>query len=514
MFVVFRTDANPTTGIGHAMRCLALADALAALGTRCLFLSRGAGLGNIAQRISDAGHELATLPEGPHSNASSAIPHHHWLPHGWQHDVALCREQLIGEAKPDWLVLDHYALGADWESAMRDAVGHIIVIDDLADRRHDCDILVDQNPAPNAAARYDGLVPTHCLRLLGPRHGLLRDGFAQIHSSALAHATPKTAQRILVQFGGADPGDFTRKTVDILSQLQLGAHVDVVAGPLYPNIAALETSVAKLPNAKLHINPPTVTALMSMADMAIGSLGTTTWERCCLAVPAIAIAVADNQEIMANILGDQGAHLYLGRAENLSDADLAAAIRLLALNANLRTSIRTAAGALVDGRGAARVAQRMGGSSVILRRAENADAQPLYDWRNDPRIRSQSFDTSPIPWEGHLAWFGKTLQDRRRAMLVAEVGSIRVGCVRFDLNEANARISIYLDPNRVGDGLAIPTLRAAESWLLANMPQIKNITAEVRAGNEASRRSFLGAGYVADHLVLQRPLLETDAPAL
>ena len=143
MFVVFRTDANPTIGTGHLMRCLALANTLAAEGQRCLFLCRAAGLGALAERIRQAGHDLRLLPEGRSvAAANDDPPHGAWLPHGWAADLALCRQALAGEPVADWLVVDHYAVDARWEGTATFARRRLI-IDDLADRPHVGNLLLD-----------------------------------------------------------------------------------------------------------------------------------------------------------------------------------------------------------------------------------------------------------------------------------------------------------------------------------------------------------------------------------
>lgn len=511
MFVVFRTDANPQIGTGHLMRCLVLADALAAAGARCLFLCRGAGLGPAAARIATAGHELYPLPEAA-AVPRDGLAHSAWLPHGQARDAELCLGILAKQPRADWLVVDHYALDARWQTPLRQAAHRLLVIDDLADRRHDCDLLVDQNFHAAGAARYQGLLPAAAGRLCGPRYALLRPDFARLRAAGLDHRPTGDGRRLLVLFGGADQADLTGRTVGVLADLGYAGPVDVVAGPLYVGIDALKNRLAALPAATLHVNPPHVAELMATADLAVGSPGVTSWERCALGLPTVAIATADNQEAMAEALAREGAHLYLGRQETVSDRDLAAAIGLLAGNASARRHMAEAAARLTDGGGAQRVARRLFAPALAVRPAVVDDAALLYAWRDDPRVRQQSFDAAPLVWEDHLAWVERTLADPGRALLVGTTGGEAVGCVRFDLDGERARISIYLDPERLGKGLAVPLLDAAAAWLAAHCPTVCTVVAEVRAGNAASAAAFLGAGYAADHTVFHKSLAAQEAP--
>lgn len=506
MFIVFRTDANPSIGTGHAMRCLALAEALHDHGGQCLFLCRGEGLGSIGDRIANAGHQIMLLPEGPLLDTQSSIssptpPHAGWLPHGWQWDAAHCREVLVNYPHPDWLVVDHYALDTKWEAAMRPIVGNCLVIDDLADRDHNCDMLVDQNLPPDAERRYDKLTPSHCSRLVGPRFALLRNEFASARQSALERRSQAPTKRLIVMFGGADVNDLTGQTVDIIHKLQINCTVDVVVGPLYTARQALLERLAKLSEARLHVNPGNIAQLMSQADLAIGSPGVTSWERCSLGLPTIAIAVAANQETMAEALARLGAHLYLGRHINLSDTELPAAIRVLADNAFLRQNMTSTAAGLTDGQGAQRIARRLAAGPVKLRHAEVADARMLYEWRNDPLVRRHALNSAPIPWASHGEWFKNKLKDSNTLIWVAQIGDTDMGCVRFDLANQQARISIYLAPEYLGRSLATPILKAAENKLALEHPDILQIVAEVKADNEPSRKAFASAGYQLDHRV-------------
>ncbi len=482
------------------MRCLSLAAALSGKGARCLFVCREKGLGLLAGSIREAGHELLLLLQSTEcptrgENTNRTI----WPAAAQLEDATACTSLLAGHPAIDWLVVDHYGLDACWESCWRPIAGRILVIDDLADRPHNCDMLLDQNLRDDAAP-YADLIPETCRQLLGPRYALLRSEFSVAGKSARSRTAADTP-RLLVMFGGADHDDLTGRVVRLMAKHGLSIRTDIVVGPLYAKIDQLRHEISALSEVTLHVAPPRIAELMGRADLAIGSPGTSSWERCSLALPTIAVAVADNQMAMAEILATTGAHLFLGDAETTPDSDLLAAIRLLIDNRPWRQHMAQAASALVDGMGADRVAARLLSGNVSVRTAEARDAAILFEWRNDPRTRRQSFDSSPLLWEKHADWLAGVLANRQQALLIGQKDGTDIGCVRFDLVPPQARVSIYLDPGRTGQGLAGPLLEAAASWLTCRHPDIQQQIAEIKAGNEASRRAFLDAGFRLDHTV-------------
>lgn len=270
---------------------------------------------------------------------------------GWQGDAAQCRAAL-GAAMPEWLVADHYALDARWERAMRAPGMRIAVVDDLADRAHDCDLLVD---ASGGGERYRGLVPESARALCGPQFALLRPEFA----AARAHAAPRTrVARILVAFGGADAGGDTEKALRALRGAA-GLHVEVVAGALNPRRAGIAALCAELPSAQFVGETDDMARLMAQADLAIGAAGGTTWERCCLYLPAVILLAAANQVTLAQAAARQGAALDLGWPAAGTEERLAHAVEALRREPARLAEMSRRAGALVDGLGARRVAEAM-----------------------------------------------------------------------------------------------------------------------------------------------------------
>lgn len=335
MKVAFRADASIEIGTGHVMRCLTLADRLRERGATTHFLCRPLD-GHLGETITARGHGLAWLP----------------VRASLDHDAKDCLEALANEIRWDWLVVDHYGLDAAWECSMRSGAMKIMAIDDLADRPHDCDLLLDQNYQDEG--RYVGLVPEKCRTLIGPQYALLRPQFARARKTTKREHGD--VSRLLVFFGGSDPNGDTLNTLNVISQLDLpNLAVDVVIGRTNPNRVAIQTACRSIACAAFHIQVDDMASLMAAADLFIGSGGSSSWERCCLGLPAIVISCADNQAQLSSSLATFGAQLYLGPASTFDVTSLKQVITALSSLPELQMHLSSQGMSLVDGLGVDRV---------------------------------------------------------------------------------------------------------------------------------------------------------------
>jgi UDP-2,4-diacetamido-2,4,6-trideoxy-beta-L-altropyranose hydrolase len=500
--VAFRVDSSRAIGTGHVFRCLTLAGALARRGAACRFVCRDLP-GALTGLIEAAGYPVHLLPS-PTGDAAADGNYAAWLGVGWEQDAAETAAALAAGA--DWLVVDHYALDARWEARLRDVASRLLVIDDLADRRHDCDVLLDQQAVDGMAERYRGLLPDRCTVLLGPRYALLRPDFARRRADGLRDRAAPVA-RLLVFFGGADTLNFGLRTIEALDSLASdGLALDLVVGLANPHAAALAAAAAARPWLTLHPGDSEMSALMAEADLMIGGAGTTIWERCALGLPAIAVAMADNQQPGAAYVARDGAMLFLGDAETVDGAALGAAVQTLLASPWLRAHMAARAAALVDGKGADRVAGVLLAGAVTLRRAGPADAARILEWRNAPATRAVSGNGEEIDAAGHQAWFARVLADPQRHLLIGEKEGDGIGCLRFDCEADRATVSIFLAPDRIGEGLGPALLAAGIDWLAAAEPACRRVEAEVKAGHEPSHRLFLNAGFTPAASRYCRPL--------
>ncbi|MEI4233861.1 UDP-2,4-diacetamido-2,4,6-trideoxy-beta-L-altropyranose hydrolase, partial [Roseovarius sp. D22-M7] len=280
MRIALRADASVEIGTGHVMRCLTLARALRAAGAACRFVTRALP-GHMANRIVAAGFDVALLPAptGPAPTVTDGPPAHaHWAGVAWTQDAAETRAALDTDP-PDWLVMDHYAFDARWQAAARPAGTRLIVIDDLGDRSHVCDLLLDQNLG-HAAADHDGLVPEGCKRLIGPRYALLRPEFAAARAGALSARAGRGLRHLLVTMGGVDRADATSAVLGALREAPLheDLRINVIMGSSAPALDRVRAQAEDMPwPTQVAVDVSDMAAAMAAADFAIGAGGGTTW---------------------------------------------------------------------------------------------------------------------------------------------------------------------------------------------------------------------------------------------
>lgn len=296
--VFFRADASATIGSGHVMRCLTLADEVKEQNCSCAFICAdlpGHMMGYIQQR----GYDVHLLQDT---------------------DSVAETTEVLKLYKPDWLVIDHYGIDESKERLWRLDVSKILVVDDLANRPHDCDVLLDQNYVIDYEHRYDSLVPSHCTKLLGPCYALLRPEFYK----AREKLQPRNGEikRVLVFFSGSDPTCETVKFMNAMPNLvHLGLYYDVVVGSSNPHKDQLAALCQLWPQVTFHCQIDYMARLMVQADLAVGAGGTATWERAFLALPSVVTVVAHNQAEVVAAVAQQGAVLSLGDHSQVEPKD-------------------------------------------------------------------------------------------------------------------------------------------------------------------------------------------------
>ncbi|MHA7834813.1 MAG: UDP-2,4-diacetamido-2,4,6-trideoxy-beta-L-altropyranose hydrolase [Algiphilus sp.] len=355
MNIAFRTEASLEIGTGHVMRCLTLARALREAGAVCRFVIR-AHPGHLADRIEAEGFDVTLLPAPQEPKPEGPPAHASWAGVAWERDAEETGAAL-GTDFPDWLVLDHYAFDERWEKAVCPKGTKLTVIDDLADRPHDCDLLLDQNLGHDAPD-YDGRVPDKCTRLIGPKYALLRPEFAKMRAEALAAREGRGLRHLLISMGGVDAGDATSVVLDALHTATLppDLEISVVMGASAPALEKVRARAETMPwPTEVVLDVDDMAARMMWADLAIGAGGATTWERCCLGLPSIIVETALNQSAITSATVAAGAAVSPGplRAPDFGPRLLAAMVQT-GNSAQLYALSKNAA-AICDGKGAERV---------------------------------------------------------------------------------------------------------------------------------------------------------------
>lgn len=310
---VFRVDASVNMGSGHVMRCLTLADDLHNSTIKVVFICRELP-GNMCSFIEKKGYEVYRLPYNVEKINDEVDEKKIWIGETWQRDAEQTSQilkKMSATMTIHWLIIDHYNLDIQWEQGMKTYVRRIMVIDDLADRHHDCDLLLDQNLYIDMETRYDGLLPEGCQRLLGAKYALLRKEFYQ--ARGLLKERDGIVRRVLVFFGGSDPTTETMKTLEALKQLnRKDISIDIVVGSINPYKAEIQQICMAMTNWTYHCQVNNIAELMISADLAIGAGGSAIWERCFLGLPTINIIIAENQFATVSAVAKVGAIYNLG----------------------------------------------------------------------------------------------------------------------------------------------------------------------------------------------------------
>lgn len=464
----FIFEAGPAIGIGHAMRCITLADRLSYFGWQC-------SLAGFAQTAEVVGQLLGNRYEylGVQDGASLDRPDRHW----------------------DLIVVDHYKRDATFETPLRRQAGQVMAIDDLADRPHDVDILLDQGGL-RQAADYANLVPAHCRFLLGTDYALLKPDFAE----QAPDRRERPLRRILVSLGGADPDNVSGRILATITRVMPDVGIDLVVTAVMPHLAVLRQQAARLPQVTLHVDKHGLADLMRQADLGIGAGGMTSWERCATGLPSLVVQIAKNQkDVLAALcqakaavsleLPDSGLELRLERA-------------LLELQAEpARLAMMAKAGRhLCDGRGAERVFSALAGQElsksgriIALRAVGAQDCEQLFQWQSIAEVRRFARNPQAPRWEEHKAWFMARYWQPDRFWTMILCDGALAGFVRLDPRadmKTGMEVSILLDPRFHGEGIG----RAALALIRRAVPG-RDFWAFVMSENKASRAMFASANY-------------------
>jgi len=339
MRVIIRADASAEIGGGHVMRCLALADSLKDNGAQIHFVCRDLG-GNLCDAVASHGHQVLRIP------GSISTP---------DVDAGETCKALgnAGHQSADWVIVDHYALDSRWESSLKNFSRRVMAIDDVANRAHDCDMLLDQNLSA-LEQNYRHLTPPGCKLLLGPEFALLRSEFSQ-------NAAPRAKSPRQFHFGRSDHTGETFKTVEAFkSCLRPEWRVTIVTGFGCSRLEEVKAFCASHPESfSLHEQIDNMAELMRRCDVAIGGGGVSALERCASGLPALVIAVAENQVAACESLSAAGAIHFAGKAGDVSAAVISKSLLQMTDNPDYLLKISENGRRLVDGNGCQRVASAM-----------------------------------------------------------------------------------------------------------------------------------------------------------
>lgn len=466
------------------MRCLTLADTLTEEGWQCHFATNAEAAG-VVPALSRSGHRQTVMTGPPEDEAA---------------EIRNLRPKGVG-----LLVIDHYHRDEALERPLRDWAERILVIDDLADRCHDCDWLLDQTFRRDPA-HYRNFIPPSARPLTGSAYALVRPLFQELREQALAHrhARGGRVERLLVMAGIADPSNLIGTALEAIARAEVSVAVDVVVGSAAPNLAsnrALGRSLGL--EVVFHYDCEDVASLMAGADLAVSAGGSTTWECCTLGLPMVLIQVADNQRMIVEGLAEHGAARAMGDREDTGAGELAAVLGELFEDHGRVLEMGRRAAAVCDGRGRRRVLlwtdpePVRNGRPLTLRPITRDDASVVLAWQRYSETRRHFRDPNPPTDEEHARWVERAVEANSKLIEIIECDGAAAGLLQLSRIEQDGtrphgfEVSILVAPEFRRRGIARAALRAARR-LIVEAP----LVAYVKKENQASRALFRGLGYI------------------
>lgn len=487
-WVVFRVDSSNIIGTGHVIRCLTLADKIREHGLDSVFVCRDHP-GNVSRVIQEKGFELELLPGINLENKTNG-GNKNLSVDDYSTDAQETLQVIKGRSGlASWVIVDHYNFDREWETKAAESAIGLMVIDDLANRIHECDILLDQNLAALSRGRYADLVPRYCELLLGPKYALLQNQYGLLRKATSRLRRP--VRKILVSLGGSDPYNLTGTVANLILEGCPEIQLDLVVGPAFAHGDSIKREFSKNPFVIIHEGLTTLAPLMAETDLMVGTGGTSSWERLALAVPSITLVVADNQWENGEWLEKLNLAKVIDCTKELDPTKFRDS-----LNAILNGTESLETISEVDGQGAERVARSLLIRGVKARKATSNDAKLLFEWANELGVRSASLNQDPIQWEAHEKWLTAKLENEEECyfLIVENLDGKPVGTVRFDGNHGDWKVNYSISKEWRGKGLGSKVLRVAIHHLLVER-KCRSISAVVKTDNFSSLRVFEKLGF-------------------
>ncbi|MBU0482021.1 MAG: UDP-2,4-diacetamido-2,4,6-trideoxy-beta-L-altropyranose hydrolase [Proteobacteria bacterium] len=506
--IVFRVDATPSLGVGHVRRCMAVADSMQTEGP-ILFLCRWVTPA-IREELTNSGYVVLQIEGSGKSQDKLLDDEIGWVRINWYDDVKQCKKMLAGWGKADLLVVDHYGLDARWERAMKNSADLVLAIDDLADRRHDTQMLLDQTPK-RSITDYVNLVPEECLVLCGVEYALVNNRIYRLRTLAENRRNKiKSPRNLLVSLGGTDPTNLNSVVLDAISKLPFRSElkVNVALTSSAPKLEKLRETVVRLDyDVKLCVDVVDMGALMLNADLAIGACGGSIWERAVLGLPTISLVSATNQYKIAEIVQNSGAVMLLNTTTTpVTPSMIGEAISSIWEDPSILYKMSLAAFRLCDGLGTLRLVEEMAAREcrkraekdfleIQVRNAIGSDEFNVYMWQGGVGSRLFARNTNVPMLQEHKEWFRNTLCDPNRRLNIIEYEGVPAGIIRLDSmnNKSVFEVSILVSKPFQKLGLGRHALN-----LTKQIKDVQELRAYVKQDNCASRKLFVGAGFVRE----------------
>lgn len=465
MNIFFRVDASSQIGSGHVIRCLTLAKVLKKHGANCKFISRDHH-NNLNEKIRKENFKIIVLPhsnklKSTKNNKNLISNYSQWIGASSNDDAKQTIDVLKRE-NIDLLIVDHYGLNKSWEKKIRPFTKKIMVIDDFLDRKHDCDLFLNQNLILNQV-KYNKNLPYNCVTLLGPEYALLQPSYRKLHKTVAARTGP--IKRVLIYFGGTDCGDLIKIT--ILSFIKLKKKelfLDIVLSQKTKNLNEIKAFAKLNKKIKIYYEMRSLENLISRADLSIGACGVTSWERCCLGLYTLVVTLEKNQILIAKALQKKKLAKWIGDAKYINKRKIINALKEVFKKDIFKLSMNC--NQITDGNGARKVSEIILLNTDIKLKARLAkfeDKELVFNWANDPLVRKNALDKKKILKSEHSKWFSSRIYNlsKFKIFIIETINELPVGQVRFEQKNNKWIVSYSIAKYARGKGLGVKLLKTA-----------------------------------------------------
>lgn len=500
--IVFRADASSTIGGGHVYRCLTLAHAIKQQdASQTIVFVCHLGQGHMGDVIQAQGFELIDI-EQPLSSSEM-------------------RQVLLQQQNShtiDWLIIDHYQINIHYQKQLHPLVRNLMVIDDLANRGHHCDLLFDQSLNRHPSDYQPWLTNSNCGVICGSQFALLRDEFSALKPQAiLKRKSFKQINNVLIAISATDPDNISGQIISQLINLPVNSasknwHYTLVLTSKAQHLAAIKEQV-KLStlNITLALDVTNMAELMLNHDIAIAAAGGAMLERCAMGLPSIIIGVVDNQTHIINALAKQQIAIAVMDKSELADKLNSVLINLETIDHQAYQHIANNAFKTCRGDGAAYVAVQLQTKNHqhndYLQRVTSAHCKLIFDWQQHPKTRAFARNPNPPTWDEHQHWFANTLASSDNNSEInfyllmhkgQSAGFVRLNAktLAFEHGEKGPQtivgkeVSIALNPDCHSKGLGVTALK-----LLTELHRDSKLLAFIDENNIASVKAFERAGF-------------------
>jgi len=429
MSIAFRVDKSELVGSGHFYRSLNIAKVLKKKKINVKFICKKNNLTkDIKKELKENKINLNEIDykKNPlNEDANQTI-------------------KILKKNKTKLLIVDNYNLNYKWESSVKKYVNKLLVIDDLANRKHNCEILLDQNYVENFANRYKKYINKNCRTFLGPRYVLLNPNFSKIKKKIKKNKV----KNIFIFFSSSFQKKLTGIIYNVFKKKKFKElKINFIVGHSSNKNKLIKKF--KNENYKTYIFKKNIINLMKKSDLAIGAGGSNSWERISLGLPSLAICLSDNQKSICSYLKKKKLIIYLGESKDVNVKKIENEVTKAIRNISKLRKISSSGQTIIDGKGSLRISELISPTNekkLELRLAKKEDCFDYFQWINDPKVRKNSFISRKIKLNEHKKWFYKKIKNKKSKLYILEASKLPVGQIRFDFESSEILVDYSLDP--------------------------------------------------------------------